>query len=89
MMFTKHLHLLQSYIQATLYIYKTDYMMSLQSCLSGICWIPIFQPNFIFFWIFLDLLLSVNIHVIKMITRNLADVWHIIFSLWSYKHFIM
>ena len=29
MMFTKHLHLPQSYIQATLNIYKTDYMMSL------------------------------------------------------------
>ena len=29
MTFTKHLHLLQSYIQAILYIYKTDCMMSL------------------------------------------------------------
>ena len=29
---------------------------------------------------FLDLLVSVNIHVIKVITWNLADVWHIIFS---------
>ena len=31
-------------------------------------------------WIFLDLLVSVNIHVIKIITWNLADVWQIIFS---------
>ena len=29
MMFTRHLHLPQSHIQAKLYIYKTDYMMSL------------------------------------------------------------
>ena len=29
MMFTRHLHLRQSHIQAKLYIYKTDYMMSL------------------------------------------------------------
>ena len=40
----------------------------------------IFQPNFIFFWILLDLLVSVNIHVIKIITWNIADVWHISFS---------
>ena len=41
-----------------------------------------FKPNFIFFWIFLDLLhsVSVNIHVIKIITRHLADVWYINFS---------
>ena len=32
-----------------------------------------------FFWIFLDLLVSVNIHVNKMITWNLADEWYIIF----------
>ena len=29
MMFTWHLYLMQSYIQAVLYIYITDYMMSL------------------------------------------------------------
>ena len=29
MMFTRYLHLPQSHIQAKLYIYKTDYMMSL------------------------------------------------------------
>ena len=39
-----------------------------------------FQPNFLFFWIFLDLQVSVNIHVIKIITQNLADVWHTISS---------
>ena len=39
-----------------------------------------FQPFFLFFWIFLDLQVSVNIHVIKIITQNLADVWHIILS---------
>ena len=39
-----------------------------------------FQPNFLFFLIFLDLQVSVNIHVIKIITQNLADVWHIISS---------
>ena len=39
-----------------------------------------FQPNFIFFWILLDLLVSVNIHVIKIITWNVVDVWHISFS---------
>ena len=33
-----------------------------------------------FFWIFLDLLVSGNIHVIKIITWNLADIWLIIFS---------
>ena len=38
------------------------------------------SSSFIFFWIFLDLLASVNIHVIKIITWNLADVWQIIFS---------
>ena len=32
-----------------------------------------------FFWIFLDFLVSVNIHVNKMITWNLADEWYIIF----------
>ena len=31
-------------------------------------------------WIFLDLLVSVNIDVIKIITWILADVWQIIFS---------
>ena len=36
-----------------------------------------FQPFFLLFWIFLDLQVSVNIHVIKIITQNLADVWHI------------
>ena len=40
----------------------------------------IFQTNFTFFWIFLDLLVSINIHVIKIITWNLADVWYFIFS---------
>ena len=39
-----------------------------------------FQPNFIFFWILLDPLVSVNIHVIKIIAWNVADVWHISFS---------
>ena len=31
MMFIRHLHLLQSYIQAILHIYKTDYMMCLMT----------------------------------------------------------
>ena len=35
---------------------------------------------FYFFWIFLDFLVSVNIHVIKLITWTLTDLWHIIFS---------
>ena len=35
MMFTKHLHLQQSYIQAILYIYKTDYMID--NCNSFPC----------------------------------------------------
>ena len=38
------------------------------------------QTNFTFFWIFLDPLVSVNIHVIRIITWNLADEWYIIFS---------
>ena len=42
--------------------------------------ILIFQTNFTFFWIFLSLLVSINIHVIKIITWNLADVWYFIFS---------
>ena len=41
----------------------------------------VFQPNFIIFLILLNLLVSVNILVIKIITSNLADVWQIIFSL--------
>ena len=60
-----------------------------ESWLSGLSWILIFQPNFIFFRIFLDFLVSVNIHVIKIITWDLTDVWHIIFFLLSYKHFIV
>ena len=51
-----------------------------ESCLSGLCWILIFHPNFILFWIFLNLAASVNIHVIKLITWSLADVWYINFS---------
>ena len=31
-------------------------------------------------WIFLDLLVSVSIHVVKIITWDLPDVWHINFS---------
>ena len=31
MMFIRHLHLVQSYIQAILHIYKTDYMMCLMT----------------------------------------------------------
>ena len=46
-----------------------------------------FSNKVSFFWIFLDLLVSVNIHVIKTITSNLADAWYI-FSLISW-HFIM
>ena len=37
-------------------------------------------PAYAEFWIFLDLLVSVNIPVIKIITESLADVWHISFS---------
>ena len=48
--------------------------------LSRLCWILIFQPNFLFFWIFLDFLASVNIHVIKIIEWTITDVGHIIFS---------
>ena len=48
--------------------------------LFSLCWVLIFPTKFTFFWIFLDLLVSVNIHVIKIITSNLADVWYI-FSL--------
>ena len=51
-----------------------------ESCLSGLCCILLFQTNFIFFLIFLDLLGSVNIHVIKIIPWNLADARHITFS---------
>ena len=40
-----------------------------------------FSTKFYYFLIVLDLLVSVNILVIKIITSNLADVWHIIFSL--------
>ena len=39
-----------------------------------------FQFFFSFFSIFLDLLVSVYIHVIKIITGNLADVWRIFVS---------
>ena len=35
----------------------------------------------------LDLLVSINIHLIKITTSNLADVWYIFH--WSYWHFIM
>ena len=49
-------------------------------CLSSLCRILIFQPNFYIFLI-LDLLVSVKILVIKIISSNLADVWHIIFPL--------
>ena len=42
--------------------------------------ILIFQPNFMFFWIFSYLLVSVNIHAMKITIWNLADVWLIIFS---------
>ena len=38
-----------------------------------------FNQIFFFFLILLNLLVSVNIHVIKIITSNLADVWQIIF----------
>ena len=38
-----------------------------------------FSTKLIFFWIFFDLL-SFNIHVIKQIIWNLADIWHIILS---------
>ena len=45
---------------------------------------PMLNSNFsIKFSSLLNILISsrsVNIHVIKIITRNLADVWHIIFS---------
>ena len=38
MMFTRHLHSPQLYIQAILYIYKTDYMMSLTLyTLTSVC----------------------------------------------------
>ena len=37
--------------------------------------------RFFLFFILLDLLISVNILVIKIITSNLADVWQIIFAL--------
>ena len=47
-------------------------------------WILIFQPNFIFCWQFVDLLLSANIHVFKIISWNIANVWHIIFFLRSF-----
>ena len=40
-----------------------------------------FQTNFIIFLILLDLLVSVNILEIKIITLNLADVLQITFSL--------
>ena len=51
-----------------------------ESCLSGLRGILIFKPNFLFSWIFFDLLVLVNIHVIQIITWNLADAWHIMFS---------
>ena len=40
-----------------------------------------FSTKFFFFLIVLDLLVSFNVLVIKIMTSNLADVWHIIFSL--------
>ena len=40
-----------------------------------------FSTKFYYFLIVLDLLVSFNVLVIKIITSNLADVWHIIFSL--------
>ena len=45
-------------------------------CLSGLCWILIFQPNFVSFWIFLNLLVSVNIHVTKTFTWK-VDRWKV------------
>ena len=44
-------------------------------------WKSNFSTNFTFFWIFLHLLVSFNIHVIILIAWNLADVWCIIFPL--------
>ena len=49
--------------------------------LFGLSWILIFQTIFLFFLIFLDLLVLVNIHVIKIITWNLADIWHVNFPM--------
>ena len=53
-----------------------------ESWFSHLCWILIFQPNFLLFWIFLDFYdqYSFSIHVIKIIKWTLTDVWHIIFS---------
>ena len=49
MMFTWHLYLMQSYIQAVLYIYITDYMMSLTlyTPISKCIFITLFSIHFL------------------------------------------
>ena len=50
MMFTRHLHLRQSHIQAKLYIYKTDYMMSLYTPTSVCIFSILFSIQFLICW---------------------------------------
>ena len=52
MMFTRHLHSPQLYIQAILYMYKTDYMMSLTHyILISVCIFSIlFSIHFLMCW---------------------------------------
>ena len=52
MMLTRHLHLPQLYIQAILYIYKTDYMMSLTLyTLTSVCiFSMLFSIHFLMCW---------------------------------------
>ena len=50
MMFTRHLHLLQSHVQAKLYICKTDNMLSLQIPTSVCIFSILFSIHFLSCW---------------------------------------
>ena len=52
LMFTRHLYSLQSYIQAILHIFKTDYMTSLTLYTLTPVWIfsILFSIHFLVFW---------------------------------------
>ena len=54
--------------------------MYVESSPSSLRWVLVFQPNFTYFWIFLDLLVSVNDKSFEnffIFKRNVAGVWHI------------
>ena len=52
LMFTRHLHLPQLYVQAILFIYKTDYMMSFThyTLISACIFSMLFSIHFLMCW---------------------------------------